>query len=901
MTSKRSLRIETRILPSSVLFIAVLTILTGFAAPAQQADVRQPSPKVRRQGNQVNKASSSVPGSGSSLFLPAVTYYAGAGATVAAVVADVNGDGKADLVVGDQNCPNSDCSGGGLVSVLLGNGDGTFQPAVVYGSGGEWVSSLAVADVNGDGKLDVVVANYLDTTVGVLFGNGDGTFQPAALYNAGTSSVSSVAVTDLNGDSKPDIVVASNNGTVSVMLGNGSGTFQPGVQYRSLGARSVAVGDVNRDGKPDLVVAGSTSVSIVNVLLGNGDGTFQSAVTYPSGGLPGGWANWVAVADLNADGKLDLVAANFPDSTVAVLLGNGDGTFQPAVLYSSGAPTAWSVAIADMNGDGKPDVAVADFSGTVGVLLGNGDGSFQPALTFNVPGDAASVVLADLNGDGRPDLVLSNGNDFVSVLLNNAGTESPTTTRLLSSLNPSIYGQSVTFTATVSSSTGTPAGTVELYHGSIALGSGTLTGGKTLITVSSLPAGSDSITASYPGVGTFAPSASTPLAQIITSATTITSMASSQNPASTDQSIAFTATVSGQFGGAAAGSVTFFSGSQTLGTASLSGNRAILTTSFTTAGTYSIFAKYNGDGNNSGSTSSTLSQVIRTATTTMLASSLNPSLAGQAVTFTANVTSTVGTPPNGELVTFKNGSAVLGAAPLSGGTTSLTTSSLVAGIYTITAAYSGDANFVASTSNGLRQVVNSTSKSATATALTSNLNPSIYGQKITWTAAVTTSGALPPTGKVNFTWGGGRYSFGTATLNSSGLATLTRSLESAGSYQLTAVYSGDANNLGSTSAALNQVITEATTSATLSSSPNRSTSGQSVTFTATIASPTIMPTGPVTFTAGKTVLGTAQLSGGKAKFTTSTLPVGANRVTVNYYGDSNISGSSASVTQTVQP
>ena len=129
------------------------------------------------------------------------------------MVADVNGDGRPDLVVGDQNCLNNSCSGGGLVSVLLGNGDGTFQPAVVYGSGGEWASSLAVADVNGDGKPDIVVANYLDTTVGVLLGNGDGTFQPAALYNAGISEVTSVAVADLNGDSKPDILVASANGT----------------------------------------------------------------------------------------------------------------------------------------------------------------------------------------------------------------------------------------------------------------------------------------------------------------------------------------------------------------------------------------------------------------------------------------------------------------------------------------------------------------------------------------------------------------------------------------------------------------------------------------------------------------------------------------------------------------
>jgi len=151
------------------------------------------------------------------------------------------------------------------------------------------------------------------------------------------------------------------------------------------------------------------------------------------------------------------------------------------------------------------------------------------------------------------------------------------------------------------------------------------------------------------------------------------------------------------------------------------------------------------------------------------------------------------------------------------------------------------------------------------------------------------------------TWGGGRYSFGTATLNSSGLATLTRSLESAGSYQLTAVYSGDANNLGSASVALNQIVTQATSSAALTSSPNPSTLEQPVTFTAQISSPTVTATGPVTFTAGKTVLGTAQLSGGKAKFTTSTLTVGSTKVTATYQGDSNIAGASASVRQTVQP
>ncbi|MFZ0417396.1 MAG: Ig-like domain-containing protein [Candidatus Sulfotelmatobacter sp.] len=480
-----------------------------------------------------------------------------------------------------------------------------------------------------------------------------------------------------------------------------------------------------------------------------------------------------------------------------------------------------------------------------------------------------------------------------------ASSQSPTSTTLASALNPSIFGQSVTFTASVTSSSGTPTGTVSFYDNttSITLGSATLVSGTASISVSSLAAGSHSITATYQGSPTFAASTSTPLSQAVNSATTTTSLASSLNPAGTGQTITFTATVSSQYSGAATGSVTFYSGSQTLGTATLSGNRATLSTSFATAGTYSISAKYSGDSNNAGSTSSTLSQAIIAATTTTLVSSLNPSVVGQAVTFTATVSSSAGTPPNGEIVTFYHGSAALGVEPLSGGTASLTTSSLAAGIYTITATYPGDANFAASTSPGLRQVVNSTTKSGTATTLVSSLNPSIYGQSVTWTATVTTSGTVPPTGKVNFTWGD---SIGTVTLNSSGVATLTRSNLNADSYPLTAVYLGDANNLGSTSAILNQVITQTTSSATVSSSPNPSTQGQSVTFTATISSPTVTPTGPVTFAAGKTVLGTAQLSGGKAKFTTSTLAVGSTTVTATYYGDSNIAESSASVTQTVQ-
>jgi uncharacterized repeat protein (TIGR03803 family) len=180
--------------------------------------------------------------------------------------------------------------------------------------------------------------------------------------------------------------------------------------------------------------------------------------------------------------------------------------------------------------------------------------------------------------------------------------------------------------------------------------------------------------------------------------------------------------------------------------------------------------------------------------------------------------------------------------------------------------------------------------------LVSNLNPSIYGEFVTWTATIPSSGSIPPTGKVNFTWNG--YSIGTATLSAGGVATLTRSLN-ADAYPLTAVYKGDANNKAYTSPVLNQVVQQATSLASITSSANPSSVGQPVTFTAKFTSPTVLPSGPVTFMAGTKWLGTVQLGGGKATLTTSSLSPGSIAVTVTFSGDSNIATSSASVTQTV--
>lgn len=471
-------------------------------------------------------------------FATPVAYTSGGVYAPSIAVGDLDGDGILDLVeantcqTGGGSCGNSE------LSVFLGNSDGTFQAVASYNSGGVAGSSVAIGDFNGDGHPDLVMANECQSNincdnggVSVLLGNGDGTFQPAISYKAGYVPVA-VAVGDLNGDGHLDLIVANqyqcnncNNGGVSVLLGNGDGSFQAPVSYSSGGvaATALAVGDVNGDGHLDVVVTneykcqkcGSGQVS---VLLGKGDGTLKALIIYGSGGYA---ALSVAIGDVNGDSKPDLIVTNLckvssscVDGIVEVLLGRGDGTFRIDGTYSSGGYGATSVAIGDVNGDGEPDLIVDNTCrtatncaiGGVSVLLGNGNGTFQNAVAHSSGGeDATSVAIADVNGDGKPDVITANNcsskNDCsgtVAVLLNTSSDK--TTTRITASPNPADINQSVTFTATVTSILPVPDGQiVTFYLGKTNLGTGSTTGGEASLTTSFSKAGSYNIKASYPG------------------------------------------------------------------------------------------------------------------------------------------------------------------------------------------------------------------------------------------------------------------------------------------------------------------------------------------------------------------------------------------------------------------
>jgi hypothetical protein len=383
---------------------------------------------------ELSNFSSSLSGTGTSVAglsgtnFPTTNYEVGATPTAIAT-ASLRDNGFNDLVVTNFN--------DNTVSVLLGNGAGTFTAQVTYptGVGPASVSTGAFRSVAGDENLDLAIANQTANTISILIGNGDGTFQPKTDIAAGSQPVSVIAknMHDLNGNGSLDLIVANHSdSTIYIYQGNGDGTFKtPSIIQLPAGfaPSSITAGDFNSDGHLDLAVADEGNAT-VSVFLGNGDGTFRERTDYAVGNSP----VWVSTADLNGDTTLDLAVANKGDNTVSVLLGNGttttttagtttvgNGTFAQETIYPAGGePT--SISVSDYNIDGLPDLAVADASdNAVSVLLNLGSGTFGPNFELAAGTAPDSIVTADFNGDSKPDVATANnGSDNVSVILNSS-------------------------------------------------------------------------------------------------------------------------------------------------------------------------------------------------------------------------------------------------------------------------------------------------------------------------------------------------------------------------------------------------------------------------------------------------------------------------------------------------
>ena len=675
----------------------------------------------------------------------------------AVAVGDFNADTRLDVAVANAV--------GDSVTIALGNGDGTFVSSIEYNTG-DTPEGVAVGDFNKDGKLDVAVGNIFGGpsqagTVSVLFGNGDGTAQAAVNYNVGTPQ--GLVAADLNSDGNLDLVTASTNSDkASVLLGNANGTFNAAVAY-TVGTHpaGVAVADYNNDGKLDMVTANFDGFSL-SILLGNGDGTFQAATnltTSPSMNRPGP----LTAADLNADGKMDLVVPSAGEQLVGVLLGNGNGTFQSPVTYPTTADVYFPQT-ADFNDDGKLDVALTNVSGpaSVSVLRGNGDGTLQAPLSFPTQNSVWGLLATDLNKDGKPDLITTNQTiGRINVLLN----------------SPSARGTNFTAVATLPASgvlvaTFTDFDTTKTaasFTASINWGDAT-------------PAGAGTVTANAGGgfdvTGTHtyaAPGLYTVTVQVADTSGNFANATSRATVAKRDQTITFDALPNKTFGNAdftvsaaaTSGLTVSFAAD---GQCTVSGT----TVHLTGAGSCTITASQAGDG------------VFNAAPSVQRTFQI--AKADQTITFGVLSDRTFGDADFGVSATATSGLAVSFAAAGSCSVTGSTVRITGAGSCTVTASQAGSANF-----NAAPEVPRTfqIAKASTATAVATSVSPAAVGQSVTLTATVT-SAAGTPTGTVQFKVDG--VDFGApVALGAGGTASLSTTALTQGQHAVTVVYGGDAN------------------------------------------------------------------------------------------------------------
>lgn len=789
---------------------------------------------------------------------------------------DFNNDGHTDIVGFDNS---------GNLNVALGGGDGTFQELpslklLTYAS----IEEIVVGDLNADGRQDLVVLAYAGDCLTILLGNGDGTFTVGSSPIRGTFP-SGIAMSDFNHDGKLDLAVSNvTTSNVSILLGNGDGTFtSAAVLSTASGPANMLTADFDSDGVSDLAVLTLTDYAIT-IYHGNGDGTFTAASTPAYVGFD---ITCLATADVNGDGAADiLVGAAFfgPIS----LFGRGDGTFTTGPYISS-----WflgAMVVADFNGDGKADVAAPDGNsgGTNGpiIFIGNGDGTFTANGRF-AGLSSSSIAAADFNRDGSPDIVFVNGNTASSqplmLLLGESGltatatatgvapigtnthqikavyagdanftgsssatlglTGTKVTPTLTLSANPAsgTYGQQIMLTATLAPYTepglSSDGESVSFYSGTSYLGSATLSSGVAIFNVTSLHAGTNSLTAQYGGDVALASVTSNAVSFPVTQATpTITWTP----PAS--------ATYTGKGVGSLLNATSTVTGSFTY-TATPSGGSPITVNSASIlgAGSYTLTAKLTpNDTTDYTTASSTVAYTITPATLTVVPANATRAYGAANPTLSASVTGAL----NSDTFTVTGSTTATAASPV--------------GTYPITYAVTGAnlANYTVTSANGTLTVTK-----ATPTITWSTPASIVYGTALSGTelnASVSIAGTLS-------------YTPAAGTV-----------LEAGPKFLSVAFTPADSANYAPATATTVLVIARAPSTTTLT------LSNQNLTMTANVASTTSgVPTGSVSFYADQTLLGTGTLTNGVASYTASAAPSGNTILSARYGGDTNFALSSS--------
>jgi hypothetical protein len=903
---------------------------------------------------------------------------------------DFNGDGILDVAVSLANAQS--------FQVLLGNGNGTFQLPVTIAVPGltsvDTLGQIVAADLNGDHRADVVIATSRGAAV--FMNNGAGNFTESSNLDPG-QQISSVAIADVNHDGRPDVIgveagsdsLGNPVGNVFLTAGNGDGSFAAMVPVRQFigSPAGFAVGDINNDGLMDIVAANAgatlndtgggggfgggcgairicppvddppppqpiTVPGSILVLLQQSDGTFSLGNNLGSDPSPSD----LLLGDFNGDGNLDIADASASSPALILFLGQGNGTFAAGISLQ--LPFGASqIAAGPLTNTNAVDLAVTEPGGNlISVFVNQGANSLTLSSSPNPSGVSQSVALTatvhpkfsgTANGsgsvifaDGSQTLgtapVNASGTSNLTTSFSSAGTHpilavfsgsatlvggssarinqtvnrGAATVTLTSSANPASFGQTIVFDVSVSAgATGpVPSGTINLSNGSSIIISGSLdSAGRLSLSTSTLPIGTTNLTAQYSGDQNYTPSNSSTLTETITKGTVTVTASSSSNPTVFGQAASLVVHVAASGGGTAipTGTLTLFDGTSSQASLPLDASGAA---SFSLAtlnvGTHSLTVNYSGDTSFSPSSSNAVGQIINKSDTTMsLSTSPTSSVFGQAVQITATVQASgsgAGV-PSGSVV-FSDGATSLGTAVLNNGKATFSTSALGIGSHNISATYSGDGNFNSSSASGANGVTQAVAKSGTSTTLIGSPNPSVFGQTVILNATVAASGGGggSPTGVVTFS--DGTVSLGTPTITA-GAASLSVTSLTPGSHSITVAYAGDGNFLPSTSAAFSQTVNKNSTTASIVASPNPSLFGQSVSFAVSVAaSPggAGIPTGNVLFTEGTASLGSVALDvNGKTSLNTGSLSVGSHTITASYVGDNNFQSSTATVKQTV--